>query len=293
MDLRRYAPALLLLVLPLAPSPAPQARDLKPHTLEAFNSYSAKVEARLLAEVGSPDTFHRFDNIDARGRQRVLEELAEGRVYATNDFNIRENGEALDKAKDGKIHHWYAVIFIRGVTLAEVLELVQAYERHEEIFGPDVDRSGIVEHEANSSDFLVYYRLKKSVWVVTATLDTEHHVRYTVLDSEHGYSVSRSTSVREVEHAGDPSRERQKPEGEGRGYMWATNSYWRFMERDGGVYLECESVTLTNNLPLLLRVPLGWVVNRLPREALSDLLEATRDELLGPENQGAAGPGNR
>ena len=60
------------------------------------------------------------------------------------------------------------------------------------------------------------------------------------------------------------------------GYLWRLNSYWRFLGRDGGTYVQCESVSLTRGIPL----GFGWLirpfVTSLPRESLEFTLDTTR-----------------
>ena len=87
-----------------------------------------------------------------------------------------------------------------------------------------------------------------------------------------------STRLAEVDDAGLPS-EREKPIGHDGGYLWRLNMYWRFLERDGGTYVQCESVLLTRRIPS----GLGWIVRpfvtSLPRESLEFTLETTRRAL--------------
>ena len=63
--------------------------------------------------------------------------------------------------------------------------------------------------------------------------------------------------------------------------MWRLNSFWRYEERDGGVYVECEAISLTRDVPS----GLGWLINpiirNLPKESLVNLLNATRQALVG------------
>jgi hypothetical protein len=69
------------------------------------------------------------------------------------------------------------------------------------------------------------------------------------------------------------------PPGQGHGFLWRLYSYWRFEERDGGVYVECEAISLTRSVP----AGLGWIIEpiirNLPRESLANTLRATRDAL--------------
>ena len=84
-----------------------------------------------------------------------------------------------------------------------------------------------------------------------------------------------------MENAGKTD-ERKLPPGTGHGFLWKLDSYWRFEERDGGVYLECQAVSLTRDVP----AGLGWlidpIVRNLPRESLVNTLRATRTALAKP-----------
>ena len=75
----------------------------------------------------------------------------------------------------------------------------------------------------------------------------------------------------------DSPNESEKPVGHDGGFLWRMNSYWAYVERDGGVYVECESVSLTRDIP----TGLGWLIRPLvtgiPRESLQHTLEATRN----------------
>ena len=65
------------------------------------------------------------------------------------------------------------------------------------------------------------------------------------------------------------------------GYLWRLNTYWRFLERNNGVYVECESITLTRGIP----AGFGWLirpfVTSIPRESLTFTLERTQEQLSG------------
>ena len=116
--------------------------------------------------------------------------------------------------------------------------------------------------------------LKKQV--ITVVLDTTHDVNYLPVDGPISW-YSRSTSLRtaEVENSGKPS-EHELPPGQDHGFLWNLNSYWRFVERDGGVYVECEAVSLTRNVP----TGLGWLINpiirSLPRQSLENTLRSAQ-----------------
>ena len=78
-----------------------------------------------------------------------------------------------------------------------------------------------------------------------------------------------------MERAGK-SDELELPAGTGQGFLWKLTTYWRFVERDGGTWVECEAISLTRDVPM----GLGWIVEpiirNLPRESLANTLFAMR-----------------
>jgi hypothetical protein len=51
---------------------------------------------------------------------------------------------------------------------------------------------------------------------------------------------------------------------------------WFFEERDDGVYITCESITLTRDIPFGMATLIGPVIHDLPGEAMRKSLEQTR-----------------
>jgi hypothetical protein len=104
-------------------------------------------------------------------------------------------------------------------------------------------------------------------------------VRYFQLDPARWFSRSYTTKIAEVDNPGEPD-ERQLPPGNDHGFLWRLYSYWNFQERDGGVYVECQALSLTRNVP----TGLGWliepIIRQLPRESLANTLRATREAVL-------------
>jgi len=163
-------------------------------------------------------------------------------------------------------------VFIPKATLRQTLDFVQDYDRHQDSYKPEVLRSRLVSRQG--TDFKIYYRLRKHK-VITVTLNTDHDVHYFPVDAAHCYSRSYSTRIAEVADADTP-QEREKPVGHDGGFLWRMNSYWRFEEKDGGVFVECESVSLTRDIP----TGLGWMIRPfitgVPKESLQMTLGSTR-----------------
>lgn len=248
--------------------------ELEPHTLEAFRRYTRLTEQRMLEEVDEAGAFLHLGHLPEAERRPIMAKLRRGELYMTEMETRTAEGDEVE-IDDGMIHHWLGAVFIPDVRVDEVLALVQDYDRHDRIYGPDVQQARILEREGD--EFRVFMRFRKKK-VITVVVDTIHAVRYERPAPDRAYSLSRTTEVHEVENPGEPD-ERQIPEGEGRGFLWRLDSYWRFLEADGGVYVESESVSLTRTIPLLLRWLVAPFVNDVPRESLAFLLETTRSEL--------------
>jgi hypothetical protein len=248
------------------PEPEPA---LQPKTVAAFDRYVQLTEARIGLELNSGGAYLWVDAQSAR-RAQLLARLRQGEVVI-EPLETKENGKAI-ACPDGLIHHWVGSVFVPGVTLEQYLAFVQQYDRHQEFYQPDVARSRLLER--NGDDFKVLFRFYKKK-VITAVHDSDHDIRYFRLTPARGGSRTRTTRIQEVENHGE-SNERLLPEGNDRGYLWRLYTWWRFEERDGGVYVECESVSLTRDIPTGLGWLVGPFVKSIPRESLQHTLGTTR-----------------
>src|SRR4029077_15554109 len=95
------------------------------------------------------------------------------------------------------------------------------------------------------------------------------------LDAGRAQSRSYSTRIVEVEHAGE-SNERAMPAGYDDGFLWRLYSCWRFSEADRGVYVQCEAISLTRDIPTGLHWLIGPFIESIPRESLEFTLWSTR-----------------
>jgi hypothetical protein len=139
----------------------------------------------------------------------------------------------------------------------------------------DVLESRLLDHDPDR--FRIFMRIRRES-VLTLTYDTEHEVRYRRFgDRATGTSVA--TRIAEVADAGTP-RERVLAPGQDRGFLWRLNAYWRYEQVKDGVVIECESVSLSRSVPLLLRPFVTGTVERIARESLEKTLVSLRAELV-------------
>ena len=250
------------------------AAELKPQTLEAFERYVAATEARMHTELAGDAPFLWVDRLPADDRDETHARLRAGEVVIER-LETRDGRARID-IPNGAVHHWVGTIVIPGVTLDETIALVQDYGRYAEIYGPDVRDARLLEQDG--ARFRVYFQFfTDKIWPVV--LNTEHEVEFRFLDDGRVHVPSRSTRILEVDHPDTPD-EREKPEGHDRGTMWRFYNYCSFAPRDGDVYMQCESITLSRGIPLLLSVFLRPFINGVPREKLTSTLEATRQQLI-------------
>jgi len=239
----------------------PRPADLKPPTVAAFDRYVRQTEARL----ESGRTFLWADESPGRADRVRRGEVVVEPFTAKPDIAV----------PGGLVHDWVGAVLIPGATVNYTLARLQNYDGHKDIYKPEVIDSRTLAHAGN--DFLIYLRLVKKK-VVTVVLNTEFEVRYAQVDQTRWRSVSRSRKIAQVERAGKPN-ERELPPGTGEGFLWRLNTYWRFVERDGGTWVECEAISLTRDVP----TGLGWliepIIRNLPKESLANTLAATRQAL--------------
>ena len=264
MNRFRYVRWLFLLWLSAALA---SATELKPQTVAAFDRYVRTVEARIDGRLHGPQ-FLWADDSPAR-----LKALREGQVVVEPVV-----GQGDVDVAGGLVHDWIGAAFVPGATLDRVLATVQDYDRDKVTHRPEVIDSKLLSRDGNH--FHIYLRLMKKK-VLTVVLNTEHDVVYSAIDGTRCHSRSYSTRIAEVVDPGKSS-EREQPVGNDHGFLWRLNSYWRFEERDGGVYIECQAVSLTRDVP----TGLGWliepIVRQLPAESLMNTLRSTRNAIPKP-----------
>jgi hypothetical protein len=240
--------------------------QLKPRTLQAFEEYIRDAEAAMEPSLRGERPFLWSDT-----NSDVAQQISKGAIVA--EF---WSGKGATELPNGLIHDWIGEVFVPGATVEKALALVQNYDNHKNIYKPDVLDSKLISRDGN--DFKIFLRLLKKK-IITVVLDTDHDVHYSSVDSTRWFCRSHTTRIAEVEDPGTPKERVLLPD-TGYGFLWRLDSYWRFQERDSGVYVECRAISLTRDIPL----GLGWIIEpiirKLPRESLINTLKATRDALL-------------
>jgi hypothetical protein len=82
--------------------------------------------------------------------------------------------------------------------------------------------------------------------------------------------------VQAIEHFGRPDEYKDDIDS-GPGYIWRLAIGWRLEQRDGGVFVEMETIAMSRGLPFEVRWLIEPLTSRLPRALVTRILEATRD----------------
>lgn len=252
---------------------SPGLPELREATLRVFREYVAKVELRNQQGLGG-EKFLWIDELPEAERKESYAKLEQGGVLMRRlERNEPEGAVAIS---GGMIHDWEGMIFIPGVKLDQVLAILQDYNQHAVYYAPDVERAKIEEHDGDH--FRVYLRFRRQK-IVTVVLNTEQDITYFRDSPTRAHSRSSAVRIREVSNPGT-KEEKEKVPNEDNGFLWQMETWWRMEERDAGVYVQNEAVTLTRDIP----AGLGWLiepfVNSIPKETLQFTLGATRKAVL-------------
>jgi hypothetical protein len=257
----------LLLLPALVTAPGWILAEAPAAAVSSFNSYIDAVESRLAQEHRSQNGFiapPASAGLESDTRLRNGELIIEKLTPST--------GENLPGAM---LHDWRGTAFAPGATAADFERLMKDYNAYPKTFSPQVLRAKVL---AQHDDFFLVLMRVRQKHVITVVMDTTYEITCGRLDPKHGYSISRSTQIQEIESPGSSS-ERVMNSKEEHGFLWRMNTYWSYEERDGGLYMQIESVTLTRSIPNGLAWIIRPFVESIPRESLEFTLSATRNAL--------------
>ena len=242
-------------------------------TVQAFGNYVTKSEAAN-AQSLRDGPFLWVDGLPDHEKVEAMADLKSGEVEMRR-LSVNADGDNVT-VPGGMVHDWEGMVFIPGAKIDSVLKILEDYDHHATYYAPDVEASRI---ESRSGDqFRVFMRFRRHK-VVTVVLDTEHAVNYFRDSPVRAHSRSSAIRIAQVDDPGG-SKEKEKAPGRDDGYLWRMETWWRMEERDGGVYVQNQVVTLTRDVP----TGLGWLIEpfitNIPKETLEFTLQATRKAVL-------------
>jgi len=168
------------------------------------------------------------------------------------------------------LHHWRGTAFAAGAKAADFERLMKDFDAYPRRFSPQVLQARVLVRQGDHLQASMRMRQRH---VITVVMDTTYDVHFARLDARHGSSISRSTQISEIGSPGTAS-ERSLSSAEEHGFLWRLNTYWSYEERDGGLYMQIESVSLTRSIPRLLDWAVRPFVESVPRESLEFTLRS-------------------
>ena len=252
----------------LGPSARADAAELLAKTVTAFDRY---VQVTERAAVDGP--FLWIDSRPDAERRTRLEAVRQGALVIER-ITTRENGKEID-IPNGLVHHWLGAVFVPNGTVDRALALLQDYDSHASVYRPAVAGSRLLSRDGDVFRVHLRFHMKK---VITVVVNSEHEARFFRPAADRAQSRIYSLRIAEVDDPDTP-QEREMPVGNDGGYLWRLYTYWRFLARDGGVYIQCEAISLTRAIPFGLGWVVGPFVTGIPRESLAFTLETTRKTL--------------
>lgn len=249
----------------------PAAADvrLSDQTRQAFDAYVRQVEAGM-------------DSAASGSIPGIQERARRGEIVAM-PFSYRSaNKGASVPIEDGLINHWLGVMFVPGATVDQVRAVLQDYPNYSKIYGPEVAESKIIK--ANGNDFDIFLRLHRHVrikallgYAFDVEFNSNYHVRYAKV-GETLTVRSLSTRIAEVKDVKKSHTEEKEP-GYDNGYLWSLRSYWRVIPAQGGVFVECEAVSLSRSVPGFVEKMVTYFTTNFPEESMRATLKATRESV--------------
>jgi hypothetical protein len=248
------------------------ADDLKPETSAAFDRYIAATEARMDDDVRR-NQFLVIDRLPASRRQEVYDQVHHNQIHIEELHTQKDNLPIA--IPNGLIHHWAGVVFIPDASLSEAIGVIEDYANQPKTYNPEVRRSKLIEQSGNEAKIYIQFANKL---IITVVLNVYFDVSDAQFGSTRRQAASRSTRIAEVADPGS-ANEYEVPADSAHGYMWRFNNYWRIDERDGGVYVQNESITLSRTFPPIVSWVLTPLVKSVPSDVLFRLLTDTRKAL--------------
>lgn len=234
-----------------------------PAATAAFNTYCAAVEARLAAQHRSPSAFLALTDANERSLLRA------------GQLTIEQLTPPDPEVAGALLHHWRGTAFVPGATADGFERLMQDINAYPQDFAPDVLQARLLTR--SGPRLLGLMRIRQH-HVITVVMDLTFDLTVARPGLTHGYTISRSTRIAELASAATPAARPLSPSEE-HGFLYRLNTYWSFEQRDGGLYLQIETVSLTRSIPRGLAWAVRPYIETIPRESLEFTLTSARNAL--------------
>jgi hypothetical protein len=237
-----------------------QAVQLKQDTLRAWDDYIGGVNTNEAERIAGSRPFLWVDE-SSEARRRVQK----GELVVTN--------HDPRNVPQGLIHHWVGVMFVPNVSIDQVMRVLISYDRYSEVYKPLIRKTSVVERNGDTVKLNVI-AVQKAV-SVTAAVETDEQIQIVRPNSDRVCITANSLRIQEIADYGQPGEhaflEARRP-----GYVWRAMIVERLEKRDGGVYVEFETISLSRGIPVEVRWLIKPVTDDLPRKMMTNMLDDTR-----------------
>jgi hypothetical protein len=210
-----------------------------------------------------------FLAIDAPAAAAIRRDVKAGQLVTTALETRDARGQEID-VPDARIHHWRGDVLLAG---ARVDDVVSRLETAAPPAPPeDVRHAAVIDRGPGWIKVGLTLQRKK---IITVFYATEHPVTFRTIAPGRVVSESVATKIAELADVGTP-QEREVGADDDHGFLWRWNVYWRYEQTPQGVLAECESVSLSRDVPALLRFVAGPLIESTARESMTKALTAMR-----------------
>lgn len=175
---------------------------------------------------------------------------------------VEANGPNPHRLAGGQLYDWIGAAFIPGTTLDRLMRMLQDYDHRAQYFPETISASKLF-CMTGTGRFQYSMRMKEP-----AILDVESDVVWERVDPQRWRLRSVSRRVAEV--------------GKDHGYLRRLNSYWRFAESAKGVFVEAETITLSDEFGAMTRALGSALMGINPEKSLKHSLTSMRESVLKP-----------
>jgi len=176
---------------------------------------------------------------------------------------VAPNGANPHKIAGGHIYDWVGASFIPGVKVDKLVAMLQDYD-HRATYFPETIASSKLLCRTGNDHFRYTMRMKEP-----AVIDVESDVAWERIDAHRWRCRSYSTKTAEV--------------GKDHGYLRQLYSYWRFAEVEQGVYVEAQTITLSDEFGSMARTFGSMLMGINPEKSLKHSLNSMRESVLKPD----------
>lgn len=177
------------------------------------------------------------------------------------------------KVPQGLIHHWTGTLFVENATLDQAISVLNGYERYPQIYKPLFRRVDVLERNGETEKLNVVATQK--AFGVIGAVETEEDLHRSMPNPNTLCIRADSVRVQEIADYGQPS-EHVFPEAKRPGFVWRALIVERLEQKNGGVYIELQTVSLSRGIPVEFRWLVKPLTDELPRKMLLDMLTETK-----------------